>query len=324
MNNVIGIKGGKEAPRDRRSSMETMIISVAMVDQWVLPPFQRPLRVNEKIKVLAEEIKADGVSIPGVITLGKLGTRSNALYLVDGQHRMQAFRMSDLQEAIADVRIVQFDTMAEMAQAFVDLNSSLVTMKPDDILRGLEPTSKALQRIRSECAYVTYGQLRRGDPRSPVLGMSQTVRAWQGSQGETPSGNSSGRTAVMLVEEMDDDSVSQLVRFLHLAYAAWGSDKDYYRLWGLLNLTMCMWLFRRLVLDRTRGVKRYVTLTDVQFKQCLMALSADGNYVDFLHRRAMGDRDRAPTYSHIRRIFTGRLKSEGNPKPLMPQPAWAK
>lgn len=324
MSNVIGIKGGKEAPRDRRSSMETMIVSVEIIDQWALPPFQRPLRINKKIETLAEEIKADGVSIPGVITLGRMGSRSNQLFLVDGQHRIQAFRMSDLAEAIADVRICQFDTMGEMAQAFVELNSSLVKMKPDDILRGLEPTSKVLQKIRGDCSFVTYGQARRGGVKDPVLGMNQTLRSWFASQGERPVSTTGGRTAIAIAEEMEDDSTAHLVRFLQIAYAAWGSDKEYYRLWGILNLTMCMWLYRRLVLDRTRGVKRHVTLSDAQFRQCMMAVSADSQYVDFLHRRNLSDRDRTPTYRHLRRIITARLKSDGHANVLMPSPEWSK
>jgi hypothetical protein len=324
MSNVIGIRGSKEAPRDRRSSMETILVTQQMVDRWEVPTFQRPKRINEKVRRLAEEMKADGVSIPGVLTLGQVGNRG-PLYLVDGQHRVEAFRLSGLEEAIADVRIVHFDNLDEMGPAFVELNGSLVPLKVDDILRGHQSTSRALQRLTKECPFVTYGQVRRG-PASPVLSMSQTVRSWFGSAAETPAGNITGRPAITLVHDMDADpeTVDTLIRFLQLARVAWGLDPQHYRLWGSLNLSMCMWLFRRLVLDRTRGVKRYVVLTDTQFRQCLMALSADGPYVDFLVGRHLGERDRSPTYSHLRRIFTARLKTEGNPKPLMPQPAWAK
>ena len=46
MSNVVQIKGSREAPKAERSSMETLIISVDQVNQWKVPAFQRPVRVN--------------------------------------------------------------------------------------------------------------------------------------------------------------------------------------------------------------------------------------------------------------------------------------
>jgi uncharacterized ParB-like nuclease family protein len=320
--NVIEIKNAKEAPRSERSSMETLIISTDMVSTWQLPPFQRPKRINAKVQAMAEEIKQSACAIQGVITLGKLG-KAGALYIVDGQHRLEAFKMSGLEEVIADVRIVHFTSMAEMADEFVLLNSALVKMRPDDVLRGMEPSSKGMQRIRSECAYVAYDNVRRGDKNSPVVSMGLLLRSWGGSAMDTPVAYVSGRTAAQLGLELDDATTDDMIRFLHLAFQAWGREPQYYRLWSALNLTMCMWLYRRLVLDRTRGVKRFVVLTDSQFRQCLMALSADDTYVDWLQGRRLDERDRSPCYSHMRRIFAKRLIAEGNPKPLLPAPAWS-
>lgn len=319
-NNVINIKGAREAPKAQRSSMETLIVTLEQVEKWEKPPFQRPLSVNVKIERLAEDIKRDAC-IPGIITLGKLG-RSGALYTVDGQHRIHGFKMSGLEEVIADVRVVHFDTMAEMADEFVQLNTALVRMRPDDLLRGLEPSSPTMQRIRSECAYVGYDNIRRGSAGSPIVGMSMAIRCWVGSASETPVGHLSGRPTTQAVREMDMISTEHLVRFLHLAFAAWGRDPEYFRLWSGLNLTLCMWMYRRLVLDTTRGVKRFVVLTDTQFRQCLMSLSSDSIYLDYLQGRVMCDRDRSPTFNHLKRLFSKRLQADGNPKPLMPQPAW--
>lgn len=323
MNNVIGIKGAHEAPRNRRSSMETLIITQEIVNQWQLPEWQRPLRENQKVRDLAQEIKADGVAIPGVITLGRTRS-SNGLYLVDGQHRIHAFRLSELPEALADVRIMTFEDTAEMSVEFYELNSRLAVMKPDDMLRAMEPTSEVLQRIHRECRrIVTYGQVRRGVTTGPVLSMSATIRCWTGTSTETPSTTVSGKNVVQLLHDMDDDSATLLIRFLQIAYTAWGGDKEYYRLWANLNLAMNMWLFRRLVIDKTRGVKRYVTLNDTQFRQCLQSISADSKYIDWLLGRQLGDRDRMPCYDRLKAIYTARLKDGGMSKPLMPQPTWA-
>jgi hypothetical protein len=321
--NVINMKGAREAPRAQRSSMETLIVSVDQVNKWVVPPFQRPLHVNSKVEALAEELKRGGVAISGDITLGRL-PRDGTLYIVDGQHRLEAFKITGMPEVIVDVRIVDFDNMAEMAEEFVRLNSSLVRMRPDDLLRGLEPTAPPLQRIRRECPYVGYGGVRRGGASSAVLGMSIVLRCWGASAAETPANHLQGRTITQYAHDLDEAEAGLLIRFLSVAFAAWGREPEYYRLWAALNLTMCAWLYRRLVIDKVRGVKRFVILSDTEFRQCLMALSTDALYLDYLQGRVLGDRDRSPAYNHLRRLFSKRLQAAGMARPLMPQPAWAK
>jgi len=115
----------------------------------------------------------------------------------------------------------------------------------------------------------------------------------------------------------------EFIRFLLTARSAWGSDPEYGRLWGNLNLVMVMWLWRRLVLDRERGVKRYVVLSIEQFRRCITNLHADADYLDYLVNRAVTDRDRAPCYTRIKNLFVRRLREAGVQKPIMPQPAWA-
>ena len=48
--NVIHIKGAHAAPKADRNSMETMLLTPDLVAQWKLPPFQRPLTVNAKVR----------------------------------------------------------------------------------------------------------------------------------------------------------------------------------------------------------------------------------------------------------------------------------
>src|SRR3977135_3009775 len=162
---AVTMRGAREAPKAVRSTMETLIISIDEVEKLKLPPFQRPLRVNEKVRAAAEEMKKEE-SISGVITLGKLAKEAST-YIVDGQHRLEVFQLSGLNEALCDVRVCHFDTMAEMADEFVRLNSALVRMRPDDVLRGLESTSPALKQLRADCNFVGYDQIRRGGACSP-------------------------------------------------------------------------------------------------------------------------------------------------------------
>lgn len=323
MSNIINLKGAREAPKAARSSMETMIVSLDEVNQWRVPPFQRPVRVNIKVQTIAEEMSRNGVELTGIITLGKIG-KDGALYIVDGQHRIEAFRISGLAEIIADVRICFFDTMGEMADEFVRLNSALVKMRPDDILRGLEPSTPILKQIREACKFIGYDNIRRNNSTSPIVSMSAALRCWNASIGETPAA-SGGLSAAGLSQTIDQKSAQELIVFLRAAEEAWGRDPEYYRLWGNLNLTVCMWLWRRLVLDTDRKTKRIVVLTPRQFKQCLMALSAETRYVDWLQGRSLGDRDRSPCYMRLKQIFVNRLAQESNAKskPMMPAPAWA-
>lgn len=321
MGKVISITGAREAPKAVQSRMDTLIINQEMVNQWRIPPFQRPLRVNEKVRLVAEQMKSSE-SIEGVITLGRPGT-DQALYIVDGQHRVEAFKLSGLAEVIADVRICLFANMSEMSDEFVRLNTSLVRMRPDDILRGLESSTPAMMAIRRSCEFVGYDQIRRGKS-SPIVSMSALLRSWSAASGETPATNGGG-SAASLAQSLDQTSLSNLIGFLATAHAAWGRDAEYHRLWGNLNLTICMWLYNRLVIDRDRfGNKRYAVLTLPEFKKCLMSVSADGDYLAWLPGRNLNDRDRSPCYSRLKAIFSRRLaeESKGKKRPL-PSPAWA-
>lgn len=321
---VVPIKGAREAPKAFQSRMETLIISVDEVRHWQVPKCQRPLRVNPKVVLIAETLKTTEC-IEGVLTLGKL-PGDPTIYIVDGQHRLEAFKLSGLQEVIADIRMINFESMIELALEFVRINSVIVKMRPDDILRGLEDIIPALAAIRGACPFVSYGNVRRaGNSDDPVLSMSVVVRCWTGSAGETPSSGASTSSAVT-AENIEAGSLQSLILFLNTAEAAWGRDPEYYRLWGALNLTLCMWMWRRLVIDRDRaGNKKVVLLNINEFKECLMAVSANGDYLAWLPGRAMSDRDRSPCYVRLKAIIARRLKTKmfDGGKLMLPQPAWS-
>lgn len=323
MGNIVPIKGAQQPPKASQSRMETLIITPAMVNAWKTPPFQRPIRMNSKVQAVTEKIK-QSETIEGVLTLGALKSEPNALYIVDGQHRVEAFKLSALNEAIADVRVCIFANIADMAEEFVQLNTSLVKMRPDDILRGLESSTPALGAIRKACEFVGYDNIRRGGT-SPIVSMSALVRCWSAASFETPAASNSGLSASALAQSIDQASLQNLIAFLSVAHAAWGRDPEYYRLWGNLNLALCMWLWNKLVTDRDRfGNKKYVVLDIPQFKRCLMSVSADGDYLAWLPGRQLGDRDRSPCYARLKSIFVQRITSDAKGKrPSLPSPAWA-
>lgn len=306
----------------RSSKMDTLELSPKDIGLWRVPPFQRPVRQNAKVMAMAQALAANGGVIDGIITLGKL-TKDNATYIVDGQHRAESFRISGIEKAYADVRICEFDSMASMADEFVRLNSSLVRMRPDDILRGCAPSLPNLKKITTECPFVGYDMIRRGT-KAPILSMSMTLRCWSASSNETPSPAGSP-SAQDLATGLTDESTEELIRFLTCAQAAWGRDPEYLRLWGALNLTLCMWLYRRLVLDRDRrGNKRHLLLNIKQFKSCLSSLSADESYLEYLVGRTLSDLHRSPCYGKIRTLWGRRLRQD-EPSLVVkfPSAAWA-
>lgn len=308
-------KVSAKARRATNTAVDTIVANAEKIGQWQIPPFQRPLRVNDKVRALAEEIKADGGVIPGVITLGKIASDT---YLLDGQHRREAFLISGCTEAYMDIRIHTFTSMADMGEEFVRLNSQLVRMRPDDILRGLEATVEALGLIKKRCPFVGYDMIRRG-PSAPVLSMSNVIRVWVSSGTEVPGSSIHGGVATA-ARDMQTDDANKLCDFLELAVSAWGRDPEYYRLWGSLNLTICAWLYRRICLTQYSAKTQRMSAGD--FKKCLMALSADESYVDWLVGRQVSDVNRSPCLTRIKNIFAKRIEMDTGKKPFLPQPPW--
>jgi len=324
MPDIIPLKGRKAAPKAQRSTMETLIITPDQVNSWRIPSWQRPVSVNAKVEEIAAEMREDGVSMSGQLTLGTLPNDLKVYYIVDGQHRIEAFRISGMGEIIADIRVVHFDTMAEMADEFVKLNTAIKKMKPDDLLRGLAPNMPNLQRIMRECPFIGYTHIRRKGSGGPLVNLATVLRGWDKSSTETPSGSSRGLSITQVASAQDNTSTANLIKVMSLMDNAWGRDPEYYKLWGNLNMTICMWLYRRMVIDTTRkGGARVSVLSDTQFKHCLMALSANSSYLDWLVSRTLNDRDRSPALSRIKTIFTRRLIEDGMTKPYLPQPAWS-
>lgn len=304
-----------EAERTTRTTLDTIEVTPDLLKSWKSPPFQRPLKVNDKVIALSQEIKqTDGV-IPGVMTLGVLEKQR---YLIDGQHRREAFILSGCIVGYVDVRITHYGSMAEMGDEFVKLNSRLVVLRPDDILRGLEGSVSSLGRLRRRCPFIGYDMVRRGE-RSPLVSMSAVLRCWFGSAPETPAPG--GLSTTQVTQALTEDEAATLIDFMELAYSAWGKDPEYHRLWLNLNLTMCMWLYRRLVI--TPYSPKTPKLTREQFRECLMALSAAPGYLQWLLGRQMRQSDRSPAYNRVKSVFAARIETALGKKPSLPSPVWA-
>ena len=307
-----------EIPPKMVSKMETILVTPTDIAKWHIPRFQRPLKENEKVRALARTISENGGVIPGVITLGHVGN-AKEMFIVDGQHRCHSAKLSELPEFIADVRVCRFETMGDMSVEFVRLQQSLVMMKPDDKLRALEEGCKALKHLRNECPFIGYSQIRR--PGSGiVLSASAAIRAWVAGMRDTPQiGGTSVEAAMGMV---DNNDIEAAARYYKIAYTAWGSEPGSHRLWNNINIGVCAWLYRRLVMETQRGLKRYAVLSNDMFKKCLMSVGASADYYDWLSGRQLNDRDRSPCYGRLRTIFSTRLREEGSKNTTVPMPEW--
>ena len=298
-----------------KTQMETKLLSLEEMESWTLPPFQREEVQTKKVIEFAEGLRENGGMIGGVIHLGRL-RGDHAIYLVDGQQRRSACHLSGRNEFIADVSMKLYDSMIEMAEEFTKLDSRLVPLKPDDLLRACEVTHKSLQQLRINCPFVGYGNIRRQE-HSPVLSMSAALKSWFGSGLATPA---LSNQAINLLDQFTDTQCQLLTVFLMAAHTAWGNDRQSARLWQNPNLTMCMYLYRKLTLEPNN---RRAAVPAEMFRKCLMSVAANATYYDWLQGRYLHERDRSPCYKRLRSIFADRLTQEYGGKLFrMPSPDW--
>lgn len=313
---VVAIKPTTPIEKKTKTVVDTILVTPEKVRTWKSPVFQRQLRENRKVQALAEQLKNDGGVWPGIVTLGFFNGET---YLIDGQHRAHAFIMSGLAEGYSDVRIHYFNSMAEMGDEFVKLNSQLVVLRPDDILRGLESSMPALKVIRGECPFIGYDVVRRSE-KAPIVSMSMVLRSWRAGINEVPA-STGGEAARVVASGMDETEVRYFAEFMNIAYKAFGRDVEYQRLWARLNLTLSVWMYKHLVLSQYSP--KTPRLTKEMFQRCLMALSADTEYLDWLVGRTLSERDRSPAYARMKSIFARRIMQETGRKVSLPQPVWA-
>ena len=300
-----------------QSLMETKLLTLEEMNAWVLPPFQREEVQNKKVVEFAEGLKRNGGLIGGVIHLGVLRNETT-IFLVDGQQRRGGCNLTGLNEFIADVSLKIYDSMATMAEDFKSINSRLVALRPDDLLRAYEMSHADLRQLRAECPFVGYANVRRSSEKGAILSMGATLKCWFGSAMPTPAcqGN-----AIELLDQFTETQRQQLTVFLHAAHSAWGNEKECFRLWCNLNLLMCMYLFRKLTLEPTN---RRAAVPPDMFRKCLLSVSAASQYSDWLQGRSTAERDRGPCYKRLKCIFADRLTQEygGNFTYRMPKPEW--
>lgn len=316
-------------PKKDRDVMDTVLIHPEKLDQWKRPGrIQRPLKANsDNVVALAREMQLEAArdpeeaycEIPGVITLAKL---DGDTYLLDGQHRLDGgFRMAcgqvivhggvSVKCALARIRVITVESWTEMADEFVRVNGQLVRTKPEDALRAASMGNVQLQKIEKECPWIGYD--RTGESkRTILLSMATAARTWFGSGGVVPA---AGPVVADLTKFLTTEQCDLIVDFFKATAEAGWVNPSFARLWGALNLSINMWIWRRVVLGqfqtRFHGGIKPMVLTRDQFVGCMRTLPLNADYHAWLSGRTLRDRDRVPCYSRLQDAYRPAIKQLG-------------
>lgn len=328
--------------KNDREVMQTVFVDAEILAEWKRPKLQRPLQLSRKVYELAEAMQLEAAKdpdeawcrIPGVITLGKVLEKDyKGTYLLDGQHRIDgALKLAcgpilvpggvSVRQALTNAREKTFDTFAEMGTEFANLNSQLVATKPDDILRALSEMNPHLADIEKACPFIGYD--RTGKHKETVLlSMSAALRTWFGSGGLVPA---SGPPARDTIKYCDDTQTAKIIDFYSACAEAGWALPTLQRLWSTLNLSINMWLWRRVVLgesvQRFHGGQAPLVLERKQYVECMREVASTKAYIEWLGGRSLRYQDRQPCYGRLKDMFTERLAKLGRTSPRFPMAEW--
>ena len=314
-------KIGRTMLKSGSVSTELMVLTHRIVEGWERPPFQRPAASAKKVSKLAVKIQDRGYLLTAIY----LGVLDGVTYLVDGQNRREAFIASGLVSIKAPVLTKHYPDgkpgLLEMCEDFLLINEHIQNPSANDKLRALEPTNVCISKIHSKCPFVGYTNLRRKED-SPIVSMAQVIRALITSGKEVPS--SPGKSAVAHAMETKIHEADGLSTFLNVAFKAWGRDKEYKLFWKHMNMSLCLWYFRRML--RGPSIKSQGTVTLEQFHNIFLALLANNRYHAILKKHSGGRMNdpetRDPVCKELRGTIKASLKRDGVKDYYLPKLEW--
>lgn len=225
--------------------------------------------------------------------------------------------------AFAKIQYEYHDSMIAMAERFEKLNTPIERIKRDDIYRCNLNRSPSIDALVKKCPFIGFGAVKRNGTNSAcVARVSGILRYWYSSRPEVPVARMpSARDTVAWFDK--EDTVDDLVTFLGLCHRAWSSSPEYSSLWNPFNMTLCMWLYRRICLEVT---SKGLQVTNELFYLCLLSLTGNRDYLAWLaaaHGGRSMNRDRNEGYRRITDSFRRTIQdSLGGKKCFLPVPTW--
>lgn len=302
------------AEKRSRTVSKTVILDFEDCEaSWkVVGDIQRGSSLTKKIVEVGEDIGGSGI-FPSTIYIA---VWEGNQYINDGLQRFSGWRDAVSKggptQVAANVQWEYFpdgpDGKAKMGERFAKLQLTLKRHRPDDGLRAIQHSLPAIKLIADECPNVGFGAVQRSNSKNTSLSMAVALQSWASSASEQCTSSGSARD---LAYRLTMDDAKKCVSFLTVARGAWGSTVEYNRLWGPVNLSVCMWLYRRMVVDPEQGV---TPLTAKQFSNCLVTLTNDtpkSTYVEWLRAKpSSAENRRMALANHIRPRFISRIRQE--------------
>ena len=327
---------GTEAPPlttpleiEAQSRVVKIKLTPEVINSWLIPDWQRHVRTNPKGRQLCEDIKEIPI-LESMIIVGVIQRRGKyVLYLLDGHHRKEHFLKSGAPYIIIDVKFAYVETMGEMADLYLKCQDQIVKSSPNDNLKGLAVNSKTLNHIIKHCTCVTLDAARSGASNASVT-MSTVIQVWYDSNLDPPKRNTLGsppKSITDLAKKLTMRDAETIVAFIKICEEVFGFNNESSALWKHINLVLCLWLYRVMVLKTEwEGCEGYkVTyLDDKRFGIGLSALRHSRFYSSMTNKRLGSAVDRKEAYLNMTRWFlSGFPNNNGRTRVRLPKPTWA-
>lgn len=275
---------------------------LAKTGVWKIPDWGREPKVNRHVLSVAEDLKECNHLSSTLV----LGVYDNTIWRIDGNHRLLGFLLSGIPNMLAHCMVHYCDGHKDMYRIYKIYQRHLRTPTKDDNLKGLAETRDPLQTIKNRCKFVTYETV--NDTESRRIRMSAVIRAWYDSVPYIPKHiRANIEEQAVKIEETE---ARKIVEFLLACKEGLSIQVPF--LWKPINITLLMWLYRRLVwgeIDVESEDVEYSRLTKDEFILGMLGLQTN-NYYGTLGTREL-ERDRFGAYTSLMSYFKKSLHSMG-------------
>ena len=281
---------------------------------WKLPNWGREPKSNDIVVSVAADLQVN----PHLKSTLILGIYDNAIWKIDGNHRLLGFLTSGLPSMTAYCMFHKCTSHEDMYRIYRIYQRHIRTPTKDDNLKGFEVTHPPLKTISSKCKFVTYGSLK--DYETSRIKMTSVVQAWFDSLSYLPKHVRSNIEEQ--AKKIDESAARKINEFLMVCKE--GLTLQISVLWKQINITLLLWLYRRVVwemVDEEHEGSDYPVLTKDEFVCGLQGLQASSYYQALFQREL--EKDRLETYNSLISHFRNNLRSCGIKRRMtLPKPNW--
>lgn len=284
-------------PQLKKITVDSMVINRELAfETWqVHPDLQREVIDNKKLEEVVAELLVVGAYPEGVIIIGCL---NGVLYKVDGNYRMRAFEKTNLPSIRASVQFIRFESLEEMTESYRRLQGQIKKSTPNDRLKVLANVWPPIRHIAEECRFVTYIKATKSAGR--LVTMATVIQIWAWSKTDPPKPKTGG-SLEDLAKGVTQEDAAKVVEFLKVCRSNFGAD--FPPMWKANHLSLCLWLYRRMVWREDAENQRWAKLTSREFGSGTAVLR-NADYVKLITGKNLSrDEDRNILWQEFIREF---------------------